>query len=49
MHIDRLVEETKEKAGISLENEDVYMASTFNEFVQVREKRRKESELCQKK
>ncbi|XP_050700415.1 cytosolic 10-formyltetrahydrofolate dehydrogenase-like, partial [Eriocheir sinensis] len=35
MDVVRLVEETKETAGISLENEDVYMATTFEEFVQV--------------
>ncbi|KAK8387245.1 hypothetical protein O3P69_018098 [Scylla paramamosain] len=35
MDVVRLVEETKEKAGVSLENEDVYMATTFKEFVQV--------------
>ncbi|KAG7167569.1 Cytosolic 10-formyltetrahydrofolate dehydrogenase-like [Homarus americanus] len=35
MDVVRLVEETKEKAGVSLENEDVYMATTFREFVQV--------------
>lgn len=31
----RLVEEVKEKAGVSLENEDVFMATTFQEFIQV--------------
>lgn len=35
------MEETKEKAGVSLENEDVYMATTFEEFVQVREEMKK--------
>ncbi|KAK8742942.1 hypothetical protein OTU49_017400, partial [Cherax quadricarinatus] len=35
MDVVRLVEETKEKAGVSLENEDVYMATTFQEFIQV--------------
>ncbi|KAG0711342.1 Cytosolic 10-formyltetrahydrofolate dehydrogenase [Chionoecetes opilio] len=35
MDVVRLVEETKEKAGVSLENEDVYMATTFEEFIQV--------------
>lgn len=39
MYVDRLVEETKEKAGVTLENEDVYMATTFEEFVQVKEKK----------
>ena len=31
----RLVEEVKEKAGITLENEDVYMNTSFNDFIQV--------------
>ncbi|KAK4319328.1 hypothetical protein Pmani_009720 [Petrolisthes manimaculis] len=35
MDVVRLVEETKEKAGVTLENEDVYMATTFQEFIQV--------------
>ena len=41
MYAGRLVEETKEKAGVSLENEDVYMATTFKDFVQVREELKK--------
>uniref|UniRef100_A0A2L2Y5B9 10-formyltetrahydrofolate dehydrogenase n=2 Tax=Parasteatoda tepidariorum TaxID=114398 RepID=A0A2L2Y5B9_PARTP len=32
MDVARLVEELKEKCGISLENEDVYIATTFQEF-----------------
>ncbi|XP_064080015.1 cytosolic 10-formyltetrahydrofolate dehydrogenase-like isoform X1 [Macrobrachium nipponense] len=35
MDVVRLVEEVKEIAGVSLENEDVYMATTFAEFIQV--------------
>lgn len=35
MDVVRLVEEVKEKAGVSLENEDVFMATTFQEFIQV--------------
>ncbi|XP_071528563.1 cytosolic 10-formyltetrahydrofolate dehydrogenase isoform X3 [Panulirus ornatus] len=35
MDVVRLVEETKEIAGVTLENEDVYMATTFQEFIQV--------------
>jgi len=34
MDVVRLVEEAKEKADVALENEDVYMATTFTEFVQ---------------
>jgi len=34
MDVVRLVEEAKEKADVSLENEDVYMATTFTEFIQ---------------
>jgi len=34
MDVVRLVEEVKEKAGVALENEDVYMNTTFNDFVQ---------------
>ncbi|XP_068238222.1 cytosolic 10-formyltetrahydrofolate dehydrogenase isoform X1 [Palaemon carinicauda] len=34
MDVVRLVEEVKEHAGVSLENEDVYMATTFAEFIQ---------------
>ncbi|XP_076047759.1 cytosolic 10-formyltetrahydrofolate dehydrogenase isoform X2 [Oratosquilla oratoria] len=34
MDVVRLVEEVKEKVSISLENEDVYMATTFQEFIQ---------------
>ncbi|KAF8790670.1 cytosolic 10-formyltetrahydrofolate dehydrogenase-like isoform X1 [Argiope bruennichi] len=35
MDVARLVEELKEKCGISLENEDVYVATSFQEFVRV--------------
>lgn len=32
----RLVEEVKQKcAGVQLQNEDVYMASTFRDFIQM--------------
>jgi len=34
MDVVRLVEEVKEKAEVTLENEDVYMATTFHEFIQ---------------
>jgi len=34
MDVVRLVEEVKEKAGITLENEDVYMNTSFNDFIQ---------------
>ncbi|XP_054722223.1 mitochondrial 10-formyltetrahydrofolate dehydrogenase-like [Uloborus diversus] len=33
MDVARLVEEIKEKCGITIENENVYMATTFEEFV----------------
>ena len=33
MDVTRLVEEVKEEIGIEMENEDVYMATTFDEFV----------------
>jgi formyltetrahydrofolate dehydrogenase len=33
MEVVRLVEEVKEKCGIELQSEDVYMATTFDEFV----------------
>lgn len=35
MDVVRLVEETKEKAEIDLENEDVYMSTTFHDFMQM--------------
>ena len=32
--VGRLVEEVKEKADVTLDNEDVYMATTFHDFIQ---------------
>ncbi len=34
MDVVRLVEELKDKVGVSLQNEDVFMATKFNEFIQ---------------
>ena len=34
MDVVRLVEELKDKIGVSLQNEDVFMATTFREFMQ---------------
>ncbi|XP_072770100.1 mitochondrial 10-formyltetrahydrofolate dehydrogenase-like isoform X2 [Nerophis lumbriciformis] len=35
MDVVRLVEEVKQRAGVLLQNEDVYMATTFQDFVQM--------------
>ncbi|XP_054631808.1 mitochondrial 10-formyltetrahydrofolate dehydrogenase-like isoform X2 [Dunckerocampus dactyliophorus] len=35
MDVVRLVEEVKQRAGVLLENEDVYMATTFQDFTQM--------------
>ena len=32
-HCCRLVEEVRERAGVSLENDDVYMNTTFESFI----------------
>ena len=34
MDVVRLVEEVKDKAGISITNEDVFMATVFSSFIQ---------------
>ncbi|XP_049617677.1 mitochondrial 10-formyltetrahydrofolate dehydrogenase isoform X2 [Syngnathus scovelli] len=35
MDVVRLVEEVKQRAGVLLQNEDIYMASTFQDFIQM--------------
>ncbi len=32
-HICRLIEEVREKAGVTLETDDVYMSTTFGAFI----------------
>lgn len=33
--LSRLVEEVKQRAGVLLQNEDIYMATTFQDFIQM--------------
>ncbi|XP_077355584.1 mitochondrial 10-formyltetrahydrofolate dehydrogenase [Festucalex cinctus] len=46
MDVVRLVEEVKQRAGVVLQNEDIYMATTFQDFIQmfVRKMRGEEEE-----